>query len=66
LADHPDLFIGDVALDIVKFPGVRVRNNERLRRQIDNLFEAGRIDVGKIDNDAESLALADKIATKWR
>jgi hypothetical protein len=42
-----------------------VRNDERFGCQIDNLFEAGRIDVGKIDNQAELFAFADKIATKW-
>src|ERR1700730_2150035 len=63
-ADHLDLLIADVALDVVKFPGVRVGNNQRFGCEIDNLLEAGRIDVGQIDNDAELLAFADEIATE--
>src|SRR5205814_175984 len=46
----------DVALDVVKFSRVRVRNDQRLLRKIDNLFETARIDVGEIDDDADSLA----------
>src|SRR5439155_22974458 len=48
LTDHFDLLVADVALNIVKFSGVRVRNNQRLRCEVDNLFEARWIDVGKV------------------
>src|SRR6266498_2769468 len=65
-ADHFDLVVADVALHVVKLSRVRVRNDQRLARKIDNLFETRRIDVGKIDNDAEALAFADEIAAKWR
>ena len=65
-ADHFDLFVANVALDVVKLPGVRVRNDQRLSRKIDNLFEPGRINVGKIDNQAELFTFADKIATERR
>ena len=43
-----------------------MRNNERLRRQIDNLFEAFRIDVREIDKDAEPFAFANQITPERR
>src|ERR1043166_708077 len=52
LADHPDLFVADVALDVVKFSRIRVRNDRRFGRDREDLLEAGGIDVSKIDNHA--------------
>ena len=41
-----------------------MRDDERLRGQTDNLFKAFRIDVGKIDQDAEPFAFTDEVAPK--
>src|ERR1700676_5365766 len=64
LADHFDLFVADVALDVVELARVGVRDDQRFRRKIDNLFEAFRVDVGKIDENIEPLAFAHEIAPK--
>src|SRR5882762_2562527 len=40
LTDNLDLLVADVALDVVKLSYVRVRNDERFARKIDNVFES--------------------------
>src|SRR6266542_6858992 len=64
LPDDLDLLVADVALDIVKFSYVRVRNDEWFARELDNVLESLWIDVSKIDEDAEPLALAHNVAAK--
>src|ERR1044072_1711307 len=61
-ADHFDLLIAHVALYVVEFSRVRVRNDERLGREIDNFSKAGGINMSEIDDDAEILAFANKVA----
>src|SRR4030095_6986032 len=65
-SDHRDLFVGDVALDIIKLSHVSVRNNERFARKIDNVLESLWINVCQVDDDTEPLALAHKVATEIR
>ena len=64
LTNDLDLFVGDVALDVVKLSRVGVRNNERFARQIDNVLESPWVNVRKIDEDAEPLALAHQVAAE--
>src|SRR3984893_1328859 len=66
LPDDLDLVIADVALDIVKLARVRMRNDQRLCRKIDNLVDPLRINVGKIDQNAEPLAFLNEIAPEIR
>src|SRR6266481_8498649 len=63
--DHPDLFITDVALDVVVSTDVRVRNDRRLGCDRENLFKPNRVDVRKINNHAEGFAFTHDLATKW-
>src|SRR6266487_37850 len=65
LANHFDLLITDVAFNIVIFSRVRMRNNHGFARQGNDLLEASRIDVSKIDNHAERFAFPDKVAPKF-
>ena len=66
LTDDLDLLVADVALDVVKLSHVRVRNDERFARKIDNVLESFWIDVSQIDEDAEALAFAHDVAAKIR
>src|SRR5262245_28422125 len=66
LADDLDLRVADVALDVVKLSRIRVRNDERFARKIDNVLESFWIDVGKIDEDTKPLTFAHDIAAKVR
>ena len=70
-ADHPalftnhlDLFITDVALDVVVLANVRVGHDWRLCCDRENLFKPCWIDVRKINNHTERLAFAHYLATK--
>src|ERR1043165_9800410 len=65
-ADHFDLLIADIALYVVKFSRVRVRNDERLGREIDNFAKAGGINMSEVEDDAEILAFANKVAPERR
>src|SRR3954451_3154231 len=62
--NQPDLFVANVAFNVIKLPNVRVRNDQRFARKIDNLFESFRIDVGEIEDDPEALTLADNIPSE--
>ena len=62
--DLPDLFIANVALDVVVPANVRVRHDGRLYCNRENLFEPCWIDVRKINNHAECLAFTHDFATK--
>src|SRR6266478_7495616 len=64
LTDNLDLLDADVALDVVKLSDVRVRNDERFARKIDNVLESFWIDVSQIDEDAKPLAFAHDVAAK--
>src|SRR5438874_10863074 len=66
LADDLDLLVADVALDVVKLSRVRVRNDQRFARKLDNVLESLWIDVRKIDEDAQALAFAHDVAAKIR
>src|SRR2546423_5463405 len=65
-ADRFDLFVGDVAFDVVIFPRVRMRDDDRLRCYLDDVVEAGRTDVSEVDDDTEFFAFANDIAAKRR
>src|SRR6267154_4418910 len=62
--DHPDLFVIDVALDVVVSANVRVRHDGRLCCDGENLVESGGINVRKINDHAERLAFTYDLATK--
>src|SRR5262245_4382409 len=62
--DHPDLFVTDVALDVVVPANVRVRHDWRLCHDRENLFKSRWIDVRKIDHDTERLAFANYLSPK--
>src|SRR5205814_3661233 len=64
--DDLDLRVADVALDVVKLSHVRVRNDERFARKLDNVLESFWIDVSQIDEDAKALAFAHDVAAKVR
>src|SRR6266404_1733185 len=64
LPDRFDLVVANVALDVVKFSRVGMRNNQRLLGKIDNLVKTFRIDVRQIDNNAEPLAFLDQLASE--
>jgi len=63
--DHPDLFVTDVALDIVVSTDIRVRYDRLLGCDRENLFKTSWVDVRKINNHAEGFALTHDLATKW-
>src|SRR5437588_1266190 len=65
-ADGFDLFVGHVPLDVVIFSRVRVRNDHRLRRHLDDIVESRRADMGEVDDDAELFAFANYVAAEWR
>src|ERR1044071_4684987 len=56
LTDHPDLFVTEIALDIVITPGIAVGDDERPGRLRENIFEARWINVGKVNNNAKCFA----------
>src|ERR1700757_3952537 len=62
--DHLDLFIANVALDVVVAADVCVRHDGRLRCDRENLLKPGWIDVRKINNHSERLAFTRDLATK--
>src|SRR5262249_19772487 len=62
--NHPDLFVTDVAFDVVVSADVRVRHDWRLCCDRENLFKAGWIDVGKNDNHADGFSLMRVFATE--
>ena len=64
MAHFLDLLVADISLDVGVEPRVSVGDNERLGRKGENFFEASRIDVGEIDNDAERIARLNEIASK--
>src|SRR4029077_10036787 len=63
-ANHLGLFITNVALDVVVPADVLVRHDRRLGCDRENLFKPSWIDVRKINNHAEGLALTPDLATK--
>src|SRR6267142_4313628 len=63
-ADHLDLLVTDIALDIVIFSGVRMRNDRRLGRYRQNVLKPGGTDMRKIDNHPERFALTDDVAAE--
>src|SRR5262249_39863894 len=63
-ADHLDLRVTDVALDVVITADVCVRHDGWLGRQRQNLVKPGCIDMREINNDAEPLAFAHHVAPK--
>src|SRR5215469_1700882 len=63
-ADHFDLVIADVPLDVVIMADIRVRDNWWLCRDRQDILEASRIDVSEIDNHAKDLAFSHQIPTK--
>src|SRR5260370_41940580 len=63
-ADHSDLFVTNVALDVVVPADVRVRHDRRLGYDRENLFKPGWIDVRKINKHAEGFAFTLDLATK--
>src|SRR5262245_49286659 len=62
--DHLDLFITDVAFDVVVSANIRVWHDWRLCCDRENLFKSGWIDVRKINDYTERLALLDHFATE--
>src|SRR5215208_3754443 len=62
--DHPNLFVTDVALDVVVPTDVRVRHDRRFGCDRENLFKPNRVDVRKINNHAEGFAFTHDLATK--
>src|ERR1051325_5455254 len=65
-ADHFDLLIADIALHVVKFSRVRVRNDQWFGREIDNFAKAGGINMSEVEDDAEILAFPNKVAPERR
>ena len=63
-ADHFDLLVADVALDVVITPRIRVRNDGGSSRELQNFFEARRVDVGQIDNQTKRFAFPHDFAPK--
>src|SRR6185369_1062078 len=62
--DHPDLFVTDVAFDVVVPADVRMRHDRRLGCDRENLFKPSRVDMCKINNHTEGFALTYDFATK--
>src|SRR6476619_8389597 len=60
-ADGFDLLVGDVALDVEIFSRVRVRDDDGSGRDLDNVVEPSRADVGQVDDYPESLAFANDV-----
>ena len=63
-ANHLDLFITNVALDVVVPANVRMRYDWRLGCNRENLFKPNRVDVRKINNHAERFTLMHDFVTK--
>src|SRR5205823_13028463 len=63
-SDHPDLFIANVALDIVVPANVRVRHDGWLGCDREDFFKPSPVNVCKINNHAEGFALTYDLATK--
>src|SRR5207244_13612305 len=63
-ADHFDLCITDVALNIVIAPNIRVRHDGWLFCNRENFVKPRWIDVREINNDDEPLAFAYHVAPK--
>src|SRR6266498_496416 len=63
-ADHLDLLVSNVALDIVEFSRVRMGNDRRLGRYRQNVLKSGGTDMRKIDDHPERFALADHVAAE--
>jgi hypothetical protein len=64
LADQLDLFVTDVALDIVIATNICVRHDGRSCCNRQNFVEPGWIDVRKINDHAETLGFANHVAPK--
>src|SRR2546426_8792984 len=62
LTNHPDLFVTDIALDVVTSPRIAVGDDERPGRVRKNIFEARWINVSEINDDAECFALLQQVA----
>src|SRR5262249_10254530 len=62
--NHLDLFIADIALDVVISAKVRMRHDRRLCCDRENLFEPNWIDVREIDNYSKCLAFMQTLAAK--
>ena len=63
-ANHFDLLIADVALDIIVFARVGVRNNYWSGGVFQNVVEARRVYVRKIENQAEAFAFPDQLTAE--
>ncbi len=65
-ADHPDLLVAQVALDVVKAARVAVRDDQRLAGQRADFLEAGGVDVRQVEDDPEPLAFLHQLAPETR
>ena len=65
-ADHFDLFVTDVALNVVVTTNIGVGNNQRPFRQAADLFKTSGVDVGQVEDDPEAFALRNQLAPKVR
>src|SRR6516165_10593629 len=63
-ADHFDLVIADVPLNVVETPGVGVRNDDGPVRQRANFVEPRRVDMGEIEQNAKPITFGDELATE--
>src|SRR4029453_8960566 len=63
-ADHPDLLVTDIALDVVIFSGVRVRNDRRFGHYRQNVLKPSGSDMRKIDNYPEGFTFLDDVAAE--
>src|SRR6266480_776854 len=63
---HFNLLVAHVALDVVVLARVGVRNNHRSGGVFQNVVEAGRVDVRKIENHADSFAFPDQLTSEGR
>jgi hypothetical protein len=62
LADHVKLPVGQVARAVAKRVGVGMRGDERRHRDAGHVVEALLVQVRQVDQDAEFVAEADKVA----
>src|ERR1041384_1660076 len=62
--DHLDLFVTNVAFDVIVPADVRVRNNERFGGNRQNVLEPCWIDVRKINHHTERFALLHDLPAK--
>ena len=63
-ADHLDLLVADVAFDVVIAARIGVRDDQRLRRDLKDVVESGRADVGQIDHHSKPVAFFHDLAPK--